>query len=247
MSDTVSHAGDRPRVRLCCGDAEMSFVQKMSVGVASLAIACLFAVSILWSLTVRQKIRAEAFVEDLIKLVPGNSSFAQAQQLAQKYGGIPWYTAPNDMRCTFQRCTFRFLFENKPLTSVRLARYVELLGLVYIRDGIVVGREIHYERDSGGYSLLQYDVIEAPMWNEEGTVQRQREIGLWRLKVDGNGIPSILRVTLDPASSEVQRKRAYALDLSCLARLFGCNSPSDIFPPGLPYRGPAAQTHSDVW
>jgi hypothetical protein len=225
----------------------MSFARKLLVSLVSLIVVCLIAISVLWVLTVRQRTVAEAFLRDAIILVPGKSSFEEAQQLARKYGGIPWYTGSNDMRCTFQRCTFRFLFENKPLTSVRLARYVELIGWIYVRDGTVVGREIEYVRDSGAYSPFQYEVIEAPMWNEDGTAQRQREVGLWRLKVDGTGMPSIVKVTLDPSSSPAQRKRAYSLDLSCLANLLGCDSPSAMFPHGIPYRGVLSQTHSEAW
>jgi hypothetical protein len=222
-------------------------IRKLYLVLISLVVVSLLAGTVVWILTARERIRAEAFVKDVVKLVPGKSSFTEAQELARQYNGIPWYTTANDMRCTFQRCTFKFVFENKPLTSIRLARYVELLGLVYVRDGIVAGRELHYVRDSGPYFPFDYEVFETPMWNEEGTVEHQREEGLWRLKVDKYGMPSTVKVQLSASSSADQRKRAYSLELSCLAKLFGCNTPSSMFPRGIPYHGAPYQTHSDQW
>jgi len=225
----------------------METTRKLTVYLGGLLIICLLGLSALWMLTLREKNRAEAFLQNFMELVPGKSSFSDAQELARIYRGLPWYVAANDMRCTFQRCNFRFAFENRPLTSAHLARYIELIGWVYVREGLVVGREINYVRDSGSYYPFEYDVIEAPMWNEDGTVQYQRVGGLWRLKVDDNGMPSVLKVHLTPSSTTNERKRAYALDLSCLARIFGCSSPSAMFPRDIRYRGAPYQSHSASW
>ncbi len=227
--------------------SKMSFIKRLMICLVSLMFVGLLTVSLLWALTVRQRSRAESFLEDFRKVLPGKSSFAEAQAVAQRHGGIPSYTTSDDVRCTSQKCTFRFLFENKPLTSFYLARYTELTGWIFVRDGVVVGRAIDYGRDSGAYSPFQYEVSEAPMWNEAGTVQVEAKVGLWRLKVDPSGIPSIVQVTLNSSSSLDQRTRAYSLDLSCLAKVFGCGSPNSMFPPRIPYRGGPSQTHSDDW
>lgn len=214
---------------------------------AGLLIVFVLGVGLLWGMTIRQRDRAEAFLREFTKLELGKSTFADAQQIAAEYHGIPWYTGPDDMRCTPQRCELRFVFENKPLTSFRLARYVELIGVVSVKDGIVAGRELIYASETGNYNPLQYDVVEEPPLQAEGKPQHFQEIGLARLNVDDKGIPSTVRVRLGVTSSPEQRKRAYALDLSCLAKLFGCKNPSAIFPSGIPYSGTAYQTHVSDW
>jgi hypothetical protein len=71
-------------------------------------------------------------LHDLLELNVGNSTFEDAQALAQKHGGIPWRISDNGMRCTWQRCSFKFLFENKPLPSTHLIPHVALSALVEI-------------------------------------------------------------------------------------------------------------------
>jgi hypothetical protein len=238
------------RITRCptCHRRITSAAQKLSALFGSLLILYLLVLSLTWVLTLPERTRAGAFLQDFTKLEPGKSSFADAQQLAKKYGGFPDYVATNDMRCTFQKCVFTFIFENKPLTSSRFARYTELVGSVFIRDGVFIGREITYGRDGGRRPSMEYDVVEAPMFNAaDGTVHGQSPEGLWRLNVNDKGMPYVVRVTLSPSSSEDVRRRAYALDLSCLAGLFGCNSPSALFPHGIEYRGTPYQTHSDTW
>lgn len=216
--------------------------------VATAMILGLFAVSVLWGLPIRQKTRAGAFLRELTQLELGKSTFADAQRIAQKYGGIPWYTVSlDDMRCTFQECRFAFKFENKPLTSFRLVRYVVVLGFISVKDGLVTGREIDYARDSGGIPQYEFDVIESVLGNQEGRLNYEKPWGLYRLHLDEKGIPWTVRVRLVPTSSEDQRERAFALDFSCLASLFGCHSPAAMFPTGIPYQGVPSQTYAENW
>jgi hypothetical protein len=222
-------------------------LQVLVVEAGLLLLAGLVTFVVLWVRTVQQRHRADAFLQDVLKLEVGKSTLEEALKLAQKFGAMPWYVNSDDMSCTFRRCELRFVFENKPLTSARLVRYVELIGTVSVKNGVVVGREVDYAREAGPYGQFEYDVIEH-LWSEEEHVPRYFvESGLRRLNVDGNGIPSTLRVTIGPTSTADQRKRAYALNLSCLGRLFGCNNPAAMFPPRIPYRGVPGQTHSDSW
>lgn len=220
----------------------MITARKLFLYMGSVVIVCFLVLSSVWILTLRERNRAEQFLQDVLKLNPGKSSFVEAQQLAIKYNGIPWYTATNDMNCTFQRCNFRFEFTNKPLTVTRITRFVDLVGWVYVRDGLVVGREIDYARDP-----FLYSVIEAPVWNEDGTEQRQSEGGLRRLNVDNNGMPSVVQITLDSSTTMDERQRAYSLDLSCLTTVFGCHSPSAMYPRDIKYLGSPYQSHSNAW
>ncbi|HKM80314.1 MAG TPA: hypothetical protein VJY15_05070 [Candidatus Acidoferrum sp.] len=221
--------------------------QVLVVEAGLLLLAGLVTFVVVWVRTVQQKHRADAFLQDVLKLEVGKSTLEEALKLAQKFGAMPWYVNSDDMRCTYQRCELRFVFENRPLTSVHLVRYVELIGTVSVKNGLVVGRELDYGREAGRYEEFEYGVMEH-LWSQEDHVPRSWiESGMWRLKVREDGIPRILRVTIGPTSTPDQRKRAYALDLSCLDNLFGCNNPAAMFPPGIAYRGTAFQTHSNDW
>jgi len=226
----------------------MGIGRKSAAYLGGLLIVCLLGLAILFLLTLRERSRVDSFLHDFLKLQPGKASFTDAQQLAQVYGGLPWYTEAKDMRCTFQRCSFRFAFANRPLTSAHLARYIELLGWVFVRDGVVIGREIDYVRDAGRVYPFEYEVIEAPIWTwtQDGTMH-QREGGLWRLKVNDEGMPSVVKINLTASSTADERKRAYSLDLSCFARVFDCDNPSVMFPRGIEYRGAPYQSHSATW
>jgi len=142
------------------------------------------------------------------------------------------------MSCTAQRCDYRFVLENKPLSSVHLSHYVELVVTVSVRNGLVVRREIDYGREAGLRSQFEYDVIDSSVGRQELISRGLKDSGLSRLNVDQNGLSSTVRVRLNSQSSADQRNRAYAIDLTCLAWPFSCGSPSKMFPKGIPYQGP---------
>src|SRR2546421_7168057 len=192
----------------------------------------LLAIVVLWGLTILEKSRAEAFLRGFTKLVVDKSPYAEAQSLAHEYGGEPWFVDKEDMRCNFQKCELRFVFENKPLSSFRLVRYVALVGTVSVKNGIVVGRSISYSRDSKDYYQFVYQVMESSTQVEHDVSSHQETSGLSRLKVDSMGVPSSVWVKLDNSSTSDKRSRAYALNLSCMSKLVDCNSPSSMFPPG---------------
>jgi hypothetical protein len=210
-------------------------------------VVCWVVIGVIWGLTLRQKSRAEQFLQQLTNLELGKSTFAEAQQIALKYRGFPWYADSGDMRCTFQRCELRFIFQNKPLTSFHLARYVELIAVISVKDGIIVGRDVVYARETGRYFPFQYNVIDRASWNDGPVSNINQTVGLARLKVNDTGIPSTVMVRLGPSSTADQRNRAYAFNLSCLARFLDCDDPSAFFPSGIPYRGEPSQTHSENW
>lgn len=217
--------------------------------------ACLvsFVIAVIafaWGMTAWEKGRAESLLHDISNLELGKSTFADAQRIAGKYGGTPWYSGSENKTCSPQRCELRFSFSNRFLTSLHLARHAELIANISVKDGIVVGRDVGYARDSGRFNQLGYEVIDGWLWKEDEMPSQQRTPGLWRLNVeqDGSeGVASTVIVRLSSTSSPDQRRRAYSLDLSCLDKLFGCSHRSTIFPAGIPYRGPPYQTHTESW
>ena len=206
--------------------------------VFALLVSCLITIAILHALALRQREQARAFLPQFAALKLGESTFGDAQQLARQFGGIPWYVAEADMRCRFQKCSLVFKFENMPLSYVPLIHHTELFAEILVEDGIVVSRQLEYERNTRSDYYFRYLIIDsATLENEHkyGT-----GYGTWRLKVDSQGIPHALLVRLGPQSSVAERTKAYSLDLSCLAQLFGCDVPSAFYPRGIPYSGSSA-------
>lgn len=210
------------------------------------AIAVLFASLLIfvvaWARTLSQPSRAQAFVRGVTKLKMGNSTFDEAKSIARMYGGIPWWTSEGNMRCTQEECVFRFVFENKPLSSTRLVPYTALMAMLSVKRGVVNGLSLNYSSIKGDKEIA-YNVINTL----PPTTQGRKLTGLVRMNVDRKGTAWAVSVYLDPSSSVDQRNRAYALNLSCLAKIFGCSHPSSIFPVGVPYRGLPYQTNSSTW
>jgi hypothetical protein len=207
--------------------------------VGGLLVACLLALGTLYGLTIPHRSRARAFLHDFVDLKLGESTFADAQRLAQTYGGIPWYVTATDMRCTFERCRLAFQFDNMPLSYVPRVGYTRFLALIHVRNGIVVGREMDYERAARSSGYFRYEVFDSELPLEKGW-----RYGVWRLNVDPEdlrGVPHVLKVNLGPPSTASLRERAYSVNLSCLARFYGCGGPSVLYPPGLSYLGPPYQ------
>jgi len=207
--------------------------------VFALLVSCLITIAILHALALRQREQARAFLPQFAALKLGESTFGDAQQLARQFGGIPWYVAEADMRCRFQKCSLVFKFENMPLSYVPFIHHTELFGEILVEDGIVVSRQLEYERNTRSDYYFRYLVFDSAALpeNEHGY---GKGYGTWRLKVDSQGTPHALLVRLGPQSSVADRTKAYSLDLSCLARLFGCGVPSAYYPRGIPYSGSSA-------
>lgn len=222
-------------------------VQVLAAEVGVVVVACVVIFVVAWVRTLSQNARAQAFLHDVTELEIGKSTFNDARSVAQKYGGIPWWVNDSSMQCTYERCAFRFVFENKPLTSTHVVPYVGLVGTLTIKDGIVVNRSISYSRYAR--RPFAYNVIEAVV--PQGDTLQARGVrammGLTRMEVDPEGTPSAVTIGLEPSASYDERRRAYALNLSCLSRILGCGTASAIFPADIPYRGVAAQTRSLTW
>jgi hypothetical protein len=198
---------------------------------AGFLVACLAIAGILLSIASGHRREAQAFLDDFTALKLGESSFSDAQRLARQFRGIPWYVASDDMSCTPLRCSFAFKFENTPLSYVPFVHHTELFVVISVKDGLIVGRQLEYERNTRRDYYFRYLVFDTA----QPSTEHGWSPGTLRLKVDPRGIPHVLQVNLGPLSTAVERKAAYALDLSCLARLHGCGIPPAFYPPGIPY------------
>lgn len=221
--------------------------QVLAAQMVGLVVVCLSVFLIAWVRTLPQSGRARAFLGDFTKLEVGKSTFDEAKSIAGKYNGIPWWVSDGSMRCTYQDCVFRFAFENKPLTSTHLVPWVGLIGFVTVKDGVVAERHIGYH--IYGKRALAYNVSEAILLAGDTPQGREMRgmLGVTRMQVDSQGIPSAVSVGLEPSSSPDQKRRAYDLDTSCLSRLYGCNSASVFFPRGIPFQAGPFQTHTETW
>ena len=177
-------------------------------------------------IAIHQRDRAQAFLRDLTNLRLGDSTFTDAQRLAEEYKGKPWGISSQDTTCSAQHCNFKFSFDNRPLSYLPWVRRVALGAGISVTDGHVVGREVDYERDTHSYYEFVYIVQESTQHKDP------HQYGVKKFKLDAQGTPHVIEVTLGPTSAPEDRKRAYALDLSCLARLHDCDTASAIFPPG---------------
>jgi hypothetical protein len=195
---------------------------------AGLLLTFVVIAAVLLSLSLRQRNNAQAFMRDYVQLKLGTSSFSEAQRLARTYGGIPWYIGQGNMTCTFQRCILAFKVENKSLSGSYLARYTGLFAFVSVRQGVVVSRQLEYEHSSRSGYEFRYLVFDGP----DDPTENRLPFGT-TLQVDSHGVPRTVVVRLGPASSTIERDRAYTLDLACLARLHDCGVPSSYFPHGL--------------
>ena len=113
-----------------------SHVQVLAVEASAILLIGCITFAVMWARTLSQAPRARAFLSDIRKLEVGKSTFEDARMLAQRYGGIPWWVSCDSMRCTSQRCQFRFVFENKPLSSMYIEPHVGFVSGIEVRTGI---------------------------------------------------------------------------------------------------------------
>lgn len=223
-------------------------LQVLTIEAGAILLAGCIAFMVMWARTLPQSKRAQAFLSDFLMLEVGKSTFSDARTLTERYGGIPWWVGNDSMQCTSERCVFRFVFENKPLSSTRVVPWTGLFATIDVRRGIVVGRYLDYMRYAK--RPLSYHVAEvaAPEGVDTSLVAPVKSLmGFKRTNVDGKGTPSVISIGFEPPADPDKKRRAYALDLACLSRILGCGGPSAIFPPTIPYQGAPYQTNTQAW
>jgi hypothetical protein len=215
-------------------------VSKLRLMSATLVVifgATVLTVLIMQGEAVRHRAIAQAFVAEFASLKLGESNFGEAVEMARRYGGVPGDTGQGDMRCTLQKCSLVFKFENKPLNRLPFVGYVQLLGEISTKDGVVASRQLAYQRigHSGHFNYLVLDG--STNWGNGQSYGSGN--GIWRLKVDPSGIAHTILVHLGPTSAIGEKNQAYAISTFCLASLFGCGKPTAVYPHGTPYAGSA--------
>jgi hypothetical protein len=183
-------------------------------------------------------------MQDVTKLEIGKSTFEDAKMAAQKHGGQP---EPGSGPCTYEACVFQFLYQNKPLSSTYVVPYVGLIGTIVVTNGVLTERDIHYARHSKRPFAYNVREMVLPEGNTPEAQGIRSLVGFKRMNVDTAGVPSAVSVGLSPSTSADERRRAYALNLSCLSKLFGCGNASAFFPYDIPYHGQPYQTHAETW
>lgn len=205
------------------------------------ALGCFLAlIGLIWGLTLLSKVRAEAFLKDFGTLIPGKSSFAEAQQFAKIYSGRPSNIASEETACSEQDCGLSFAFANKPLSYLPGIRTVSLGGHITIKGGRVAECALVYQATApvpDVHDPQLGDVLPVPepqyLYGVIDTLDRdEKEYGPKKSDVDQQGVPHFFMFRLGPLSTPEARKNAYGLDLSCLARWRNCGAASDFYPRG---------------
>src|SRR5437773_150258 len=211
--------------RICRAGALTCMFRVVRIAVGVVVLAALLGCGVIVGSTYYKRHRAEALLREVARLKLGqHPTFADAQHLAQSYGGEPWNGPSRKANCSSESCNLRFAFENKPLSYLPGVRTVEFVVGLTVKDGYVISSEIDYSILTSSYYEFIYFIEDHSKSTDVHGYQ------LDKLKIDSQGIPHVLKVSLSPLATSEDRARAYSLDLSCLARLSGCNSPSAIFP-----------------
>jgi hypothetical protein len=217
----------------------MPAMRKLAQAAAAVLLVGLILWGVLLAIGLRQKNQAEALLQEITKLKPGESTFEDAHGLAARYGGKPWKAVPPYETCTAQECYLNFDFRN-PRNHLLFAfvPLVQFGALVHVKDGRVTATEIWDQLESRSGLRAVYDVSDG--LSDVSSDSRRYVVspnypgyGIEKLKVDAYGAPWIVEVRLDPRATAEERRRAYTFDLSCLVKIFGCRSRSSIIPRGL--------------
>jgi hypothetical protein len=212
----------------------MMRLRRTSIGIlVGALLACMVLLGISYGIALSHLGRARSFLNKFSNLKIGESTFADAQQLARDYRGVPWDASEENVSCTFQKCAFAFKFENVPLNYIPFVHHTAFFADVVVKDGVIVGRQLEYEGNSRSNYYFRYLVFD-----DVHHVDNLRNwYGTWRLSVDERGIAHEVQIRLGSASSESLRNRAYSISLACLAKFYGCRVPSGFYPSGTPYAG----------
>lgn len=202
-------------------------LRRLSQLLVSVLLAALLVLGVLFGWAFHKRARAESLLRSITQLKLGAATFADAQNLAEKYGGQPWNGPLRPASCSSQNCSLSFVFDNKPLNYVPGVTGIQFVAGVNVKEGYVVSRDIELSTLTTSYVAFSY------MVNDGMKFTRVEEYEVKKLKVDAQGTPHFIEVNLGPLATAEERARAYSINLSCLAKLRGCNSPAAVFPPGL--------------
>jgi hypothetical protein len=200
------------------------FIRNIPIKLLLIIAACAaLAVFSPFVMGIYQRHRAATFLREFVALRIGTTTFAEAQELANKYGarssGIHVRNA-----CSIEDCAFDFVFKNWLLNNLQHEREISLSAGLIINNGIVTSRELDYSiLETSADHQFMYILFDRLKHDDKGyTIKHER--------VDAQGLAHDIEIDLSPNAPEEIRRRAYSLNLSCLYKAYDCNTPSAITP-----------------
>ncbi len=205
-----------------------AFLRTLFLMVALLAIGTLLGLSYRLYL----KHTADSLLTDVKALRIGQSDFADAMRIAQKYrrfrvegnASVPasLNAAENAFpanTCTSERCFFEFSIDNRPLSTLRLAHGASFTAVFAVLHGKVEYAQVHLI--GGPDPGVNGGIVEEinPQVDQQPAYGFRTPIG-----------KPYLRVILTPSAPIPFRDRAFAVNMNCLAALTGCDKPCDYLP-----------------
>jgi len=199
-------------------------MNKWKRNVVIISAAILFSITSCLGLSAYKRHRASALLNEVVCLRLGAATFSDAQRLAEQFGGSPG--GPDSEVCSSRKCHLKFVFYNTLLNHVQNRRQVSLAVGLTVENGYVIGREIDYSI-VGRAEILGMYVVSEGLRSSGASTEVKRD------RIHSDGKPHWVKVALNEDATRELRERAYSLNLACIARLFGCNSLSDVVPTGL--------------
>jgi hypothetical protein len=191
---------------------------------AAIFVIVLFTFGVVADWVFHKRSRAELLLRSIAELRLGTSAFSEARELAQEYGGKS-ERGGSERGCSAQACTFNFVIDNRPLNYIPGVRGVRFVAAIGVKDGYVISREVDYRILNSADLDFMYTVLDH--------LEPAKGLEVRKLNLDPNGRPHVLKVTLGRSATADERQRAFSIQLSCLARLRGCNDAAAVFPSGL--------------
>ena len=190
---------------------------------AAVFVVVIFGLGVVVDSVSTKRRHAELLVRRMATLKVGASSFTEARALAEEYSGKPESEGLRSEDCSAQACTFTFVIDNRPLNHIPGVGAVQFVATIGVKDGYVVEQQINYTilySTSVDFAYLLIDHLDS------------RGFEVQKLRVDSKGMPHVVKVNLGRSATAEERRLAYSIDLSCLARLRVCRDAA-VFPSGL--------------
>jgi hypothetical protein len=191
---------------------------------AAVFVVVLFTFGVVADWVFHKRSRAELLLRSITELRLGTSAFTEARELAQEYGGKS-QRGGSERGCSAQACTFTFVIDNRPLNYIPGVRGVRFVAAIGVKDGYVTSREVDYAIMNSTDLDFMYTVLDH--------LESAKGLEVRKLNLDPMGRPHILKVTLGRSATADERQRAFSIQLSCFARLRGCNDAAAVFSSGL--------------
>ena len=168
--------------------------------------------------------RAERLLADISGLSLNRTTFEEARSVTTAYGGH------NVGPCTREKCRYDITVSNRILYWLGLSKLKQFGVTLVIEDNRV--DRISFAITCSPVSLDQYPLGTGVSVKDEACYpcfEGQRPFLAKQNGVDPMR-PAQIIVELTGASTQLQRRAAYALDLSCLSDLGDCPRPEKVTP-----------------